>query len=294
MTIRKTQLDGLAISLLLGCCLFWALQQILVKATMAELAPAFQASLRFFGASVLVLLWCRFKGISLFARDGTLKAGLLAGVLFAGEFACLYIGLQQGAASRLTLFLYTSPFWVATLLPLFVPTERLRASQWIGLVCAFMALVFALSGNLSAGQSSWWPDLLGLAAGMMWGLTTVVIRASKLAQCGAEKLLFYQLAVSALCLPFLSLALGEPWVWRMSGMAIGSLFLQTVVGAFASYLVWMWMLGRYPAAKMSAFVFLTPVFTLVFAALWLGEPITAPLVASLCLVAVGIFLVNRR
>ena len=37
----------------------------------------------------------------------------------------------------------------------------------------------------------------------------------------------------------------------------------------------MWMLARYPATKMSSFVFLTPVFALLFGAGWLGEPITA-------------------
>ena len=54
------------------------------------------------------------------------------------------------------------------------------------------------------------------------------------------------------------------------------------------------MLTRYPAAKMSAFVFLTPVFALVFAALWLGEPVTFHLVLSIALVCIGIILVNRR
>jgi len=66
------------------------------------------------------------------------------------------------------------------------------------------------------------------------------------------------------------------------------------VGAFVSYLAWMWMLARYPATKMSSFVFLTPVFALLFGAAWLGEPITAGLVAALGLVAVGIVLVNRK
>jgi drug/metabolite transporter (DMT)-like permease len=70
--------------------------------------------------------------------------------------------------------------------------------------------------------------------------------------------------------------------------------VQVFVGAFASYLTWMWMLGRYPATKLSSFVFLTPVFALVFAAVWLGEPITAKLVAALALVGVGIVLVNRK
>ena len=66
------------------------------------------------------------------------------------------------------------------------------------------------------------------------------------------------------------------------------------IGAFASYLVWMWLLGRYPATKLSAFVFFTPVFALLFGAWWLGETITLGLVAALMGVAVGIVLVNRK
>ncbi len=97
-------------------------------------------------------------------------------------------------------------------------------------------------------------------------------------------------------LPLVSLTLGEVWPApaSLSGFAWGSLFLQTAVGAFASYLAWMWMLTRYPAAKMSAFVFLTPVFALVIAALWLGEPVTQSLVIAIALVGAGILLVNKR
>ncbi len=295
MTTRKTHLDTLSISLLLACCLFWGFQQVLVKATLAEVPPVFQASIRFAGATLLLWVWCAWRGVKLFSADGTLGAGLLAGGLFAVEFACLYVGLQYTSASRLTVFLYTSPFWVAVLLPLWVASEKLRSMQWAGLACAFAAVVFALREGFSAGAASTWSgDLLALAAGMFWGLTTVVIRASSLARVSAEKLLFYQVAVSTAALPFLSLALGEQWVWSFSPFAITSLLLQTVVGAFASYLAWMWMLGRYPATKISVFVFLTPLFALLFGALWLKEAVTPSLLAALVLVAVGIVLVNRK
>jgi drug/metabolite transporter (DMT)-like permease len=70
--------------------------------------------------------------------------------------------------------------------------------------------------------------------------------------------------------------------------------VQTVLGAFASYLAWMWMLGRYPATKISAFVFLTPVFAMLFGALWLHEPVTINLIAAVSMVALGIVLVNRK
>ena len=88
--------------------------------------------------------------------------------------------------------------------------------------------------------------------------------------------------------------MGESWQHTWSGFAISSMLIQTVVGAFISYLAWMWMLGRYPATKISAFVFLTPLFALLFGMLWLGEAVTLNLALSLALVAVGIVLVNRK
>lgn len=295
MSARKTHLDTLSISLLLACCLFWGFQQVLVKATLAEVAPAFQAAIRFAGATVLLWLWCAWRGVKLFSADGSLRAGLLAGALFAGEFACLYVGLQYTSASRLTVFLYTSPFWVAALLPIWVKSETLRPVQWVGLACAFAAVAFALrEGFSAAGAPTWVGDVMALVAGMLWGLTTVVIRASSLARVSPEKLLFYQVAVSTVTLPLLSLALGERWSWSFSPFALTSLVLQTVVGAFASYLAWMWMLGRYPATKISVFVFLTPLFALLFGALWLHEAATPSLLAALVLVALGIVLVNRK
>lgn len=296
MTPRKDHLDGLAVTLLLGCCLLWGFQQALAKATLAEVPPVFQVSIRLGGAAILLLLWCRWRGVALFTRDGSWRTGVLAGALFAGEFACMYIGLQHTTASRLTLFLYTSPFWVAVLVPLFVHTERLSSMQWLGLILAFAGVSLALREGLQASAPAlqWQGDLLALAGGMCWGLTTVVIRSSKLVRVSPEKLLMYQLGVGAVTLPILSALLGEPWHWQFSAFATTSLLVQTVLGAFGSYLVWMWMLGRYPATKLSVFVFLTPVFAMASGALWLGEPLTVALLGALALVAGGIVLVNRR
>ena len=292
MNSRKDHLDGLAVGILLACCMFWGLQQVLVKSIMNEVAPLFQASLRCIGACVLLLIWCRVRGIRLFERDGTLWAGLLAGALFAAEFACIYLGLRYTSASRLTVFLYTSPFWVAALVPLFVKSERLRALQWLGMACAFVAVAFAMREGLGASHSAV-GDLLGLAAGALWGLTTVSIRANNLTRISPEKLLFYQIATTALAVPWISWALGESWNFNWSTLAWGSMLAQTVIGAFASYLAWMWMLGRYPATRISVFVFLTPLFALLFGTWLLGEAVTATLLMALGLVAVGIVLVNR-
>ncbi|MCK9515925.1 MAG: DMT family transporter [Ottowia sp.] len=293
---HKTELDVRAASILLACCLFWGIQQVLIKATLPELPPIFQSAVRFSGATLLLWLWCRWRGVRLFQRDGSLWAGLLVGLLFAGEFAAMYLGLQRTTASRLTIFLYTSPFWVALVLPLFVPTERFRPLQWVGLVCAFAAVTFAFrDGLFNPGEGvSWQGDLLGLGAGMLWGLTTVAIRSTSIARLTAEKALFYQVGLSAAVLPLLSLGLGETWNWNWSWFAVVSVFLQTAVGAFATYLAWMWLLVHYSATKVAVFVFLTPVFALAGGMFFLHEPVTPGLLLALALVAVGIMLVNYR
>ena len=296
MRERKQHLDTLAVSLLLACCLFWGFQQILIKTTVGEVPPLWQAAIRFIAATALLFAWCAWRGVRLFERDGTLRAGLLAGALFAAEFTCIYLGLRDTAASRLTVFLYTSPFVVALLLPRLVPSEKLRPVQWVGLAIAFAAVAFAFSEGFT-GESTTRQlrgDALALLAGTLWGLTTLVIRGSKLAGASAEKTLFYQVAVTAAVAPFLSLALGETWSLHYSTYAWVSLGLQTVIGAFASYLAWMWMLRHYPATQLSSFTFLAPLFALVLGVVLLGEKLTVQLVVALAAVAVGIVLVNRK
>ncbi|NMM75829.1 EamA family transporter [Acidovorax sp. SRB_14] len=297
---RKSHLDALAIALLLGCCLFWGFQQVLVKVTVAEVAPVFQAFVRFAIATAAVAAWCLWRGVRLGHRGdpaGSAAAGLLAGALFAAEFACIYVGLHYTTASRLTVFLYCAPFWVALLLPRFVPGERLHGGQWLGLAAAFAGVGLALGDGLLGGQRpalAWLGDALGLLGGLLWALTTAVIRATPLGRTAPEKQLLYQVAVSAAALPLLSLALGERWSLDLSAFAWASLLLQALVGAFVSYLAWMWMLAHYPATRISVFVFLTPVCALLFGAGWLGEPATPGLLVALALVASGIVLVNRR
>ena len=295
MTDRLDHLDTRAVALLVACCAFWGLQQILIKTTVTEVPPLWQAAIRMSGAVVLLWLWCRARGVPLFQRDGTLPGGLLAGLLFAGEFVCIYLGLQLTTASRLTVFLYTSPFVVALLLPRFVAAERLRGVQWLGLAIAFAGVVLAFGESLGAGSAPQLRgDALALAAGVLWGLTTLAIRSTRLATASAEKTLFYQIGVTALVAPLVSRLLGERWSFAYSNYAWFSLALQTAIGAFASYLAWMWLLRHYPATRISSFTFLSPLFALVLGVALLGEPLTLQLVLALAGVALGIVLVNRR
>ena len=292
---RHERLDRVAITLLILCCAFWGLQQILIKSTLPEIPAMWQAAMRFWIATSLLWIWCAWRGIPLFKRDQTLGAGLLAGGLFASEFIGIYAGLSYTNASRLTVFLYSSVFVVAILLPRFLPAERLNGKQWLGLVVAFCAVAIAFSeGLLSADTGHWRGDLLAIAAAVFWGLTTLVLRVTRLAQASAEKALFYQIGMAATVTTVASLITQEPWTLQYSNYAWWSLGLQSVVGAFISYLTWMWMLRHYPATRMASFTFLTPVFALIFGVGFLDEHLSWQLLVAIAGVAAGIWLVNQK
>lgn len=295
MTERRTHLDALAMGLMVLFCAIWGFNQVAAKVTNASISPLLQAGLRSAGSVALLWIWCVARGIPLFARDGSLKAGILAGLLFAGEFGVIFYGLQFTTASRGVLFLYTSPFIVAAGLHWLVPAEKLRLPQILGLACAFVGVFAAFAeGARSHGDRNWIGDLLLLLAAALWGATTVVVRASALTRVSAGKTLFYQLAVSAVTLPIASWIVGEPGFTNPTALGIGLLVWQIVVVAFASYLGWFWLITRYPATRLAAFSFLSPLFGMIFGAMLLGERVTPLLIVALALVGAGLWLVNRR
>lgn len=299
--------DSTAILLMIALCAVWGFQQVAIKGANASFPPMLQAGIRSTIATVLVWIWTRSRGIALFRSDNTLASGLLAGVLFGGEFVCIFLGLTLTSATRMVVFLYTAPCFMALGLHWFVAGEKLKRVQWAGIALAFggIALAFAdgflhaatssASGTASGSASTWQGtagDALGVLGGVFWAATTVVIRASPLARASASKTLFYQLGVSAIVLLALAFALGQTHVSTITLTAVASLAYQAIVVAFLSYLTWFWLLTRYMASRLSVFSFLTPIFGVAFGVLLLGESLTTRFMVASALVVTGIALVN--
>lgn len=296
--LRRTRLDAVAIVSLLCCCVLWGLNQVAAKLALAEIPPLTQAAARSLGAALLVFVWARWRGIALGKHDGTLAGGLVAGGLFAGEFACIFLGLQFTSASRMVVFIYMSPFVVAIGMPFVARGERLSPMQWLGLIVAFAGVAWAFAEGFTPDAATpprqWLGDTLGMAAALLWGGTTLVIRGTALASAPAEKTLLYQLLVSGVMLALGAVFTAEAWPAHVGALSLSSLAFQTVVVSFASYLLWFWLVRHYPATRLAAFTLLTPVAGLAAGIGLLGEPLTARLVLAVVAVAFGIALVNRR
>jgi drug/metabolite transporter (DMT)-like permease len=286
-------LSTVAAALMLMVCVSWGFNQIAVKLALPDIPPMLQAAIRSAGALPVLLLIARLRGVKMFERDGTLGAGLFAGLLFGLEFVMVYRGLLLTSASRAVVFLYTAPFFVALGSYQFLG-ERLRASQWAGLGLSFAGVALAIGvpqadvdANVLLG------DLLVIVGGALWAATTLLVKGTSLLQVPPEKALGYQVAVS---IPILALAAwisGEALTRVPSPLVLLLMAYQAVWVVGLTFLIWFGLVKTYSASKLSAFTFITPLFGVVASYFIMHDPLTLAFGAAAVLVIAGLYLVNR-
>ncbi|QPC93200.1 EamA family transporter [Mesorhizobium sp. INR15] len=287
---RRDTIDMAAAAIMVGLTFSWGLNYVAAKISYAGYDPVFLSIARSVIGGLCVVLWCRWRGIALFRRDGTLLAGIAVGVLFGIEFLCLYVGLEHTTVARNTLLVNTMPFWMLVG-GHFLLGEQITLRKLLGLLLAFAGLASVFSDKLSGGDMLF-GDLLSLGSGFFWAVTNILIKRSKLVEASAEKLLLYQLAgaavVGMLVLPLAGPAIRDPAVLP----TLALLFQAVYIVAF-TYVLWFWLLRRYPASGLSSFTFLSPVFGVLCGALFLNEPLTIRIFLALGLIAAGLIIVNR-
>jgi len=276
-------------------CVIWASQQVALKATAADFSPMLQTSLRCGFGALLVSLFVLVRRRGGFTHnEPTLWPGALAGFLFASEFMLAAIAIELTNVAHLIVLLYTAPIFAAIGLAIYLPNERLHRLQWLGIFLAFGGIVIAFWEPTDQGLSDVLiGDLLALAAGAIWGSTTVVVRTSSLTRAPAALTLIYQL-VACFLLLFAVAWFTDDLRFNPTPLVLTSFTFQVVVVSFFSYLVWFWMLKTYLASRLGVFSFMTPVLGVVLSVLLLDDNFGPRFLIGTLLVVVGITFVSAH
>ncbi len=286
-------LDAASMVLVVLIFLTWGFNQPAIKLAIHDVPPLTQCAIRSSLATLILLGLMRWRGLPIVARDGTLAAGLIAGLLFGVEFLLIYRGLLYTTASRAVLFIYLAPFFVVIGARWLFPGDRFGPKQWLGLLMAFIGMVVAFGVPAPATEPrQLLGDLMMAIAALAWAATTLIIKSSALARVSPEKTLLYQLVV---CVPIVALGalvFGERITAMPSVVALGSLAYQTIVVG-TTFSLWFALIVKFSASRLSAFTFLTPLFGVAAGHLVLGEPLTPAFALAVLLVAAGLVLVNR-
>ncbi len=286
----------LSAGLILGLlCFLWGAQSVSIKFSNQGVPPLMAAALRSLVAGALVWAYARMKGRAVGFPPGHTRHALMIGLLFGLEFLFIYWSLVFTPVSRALIFLYTHPFWVALGAHFILKGDRLTPAKLFGLVLAFGGLVAVFQARSPKLLPNYWVgDLMALSAAILWAATTLYIkRIAEMVRMDHYQTLFAQLIYSIPVLALGSILFEMPADLDLTAVVLASLFYQSVIVAFASYLVWFWLIHRHAVSRLAAFTFMAPLFGVILGGLVLDEPVTVLVWIGLACVAGGVYVVNR-
>lgn len=201
----------------------------------------------------------------------------------------LFLALETISASAASILLFTAPIWVA-LLARVALGERLRPVQAAGLGVGVAGVALAI------GKAEGFGALAGdlLALGSAFALAGAAIVAKRLPEpVPASTLTFWQMLVGSLVLFAIAAAAGQGWPGGLTPAEWGWFVWLAIPASSGSFGLWFLALQWGGAVRTSAFLFLAPLFTVLIAAVILGERLGPLQLAGGVLVGVALWLVNR-
>jgi drug/metabolite transporter (DMT)-like permease len=273
--------------------LIWAFNFSVVKIALKEFTPGSFNGPRLTIASLLLLLFLRLKEGSVAPPRGDFLRLLVLGVVGNTFYQFLFInGIHRTSASTTSLILTMTPILIALLSALFI-RERIHWVGWLGILTSFFGLYFVVfenSAGISLGEKVLSGNLMILVGNLFWAIYTVFSKPL-LERMSALRLATLTLSFGTLF--YLPLTIREiaalDW-GSLSARSWGALAFSAVFAIAISYVIWYSSVKRVGNTKTGIFGNITPVFTVFFAQLFLGESIGLTKVIGAIVIILGFYL----
>ncbi|MDP6469045.1 MAG: DMT family transporter [Pirellulaceae bacterium] len=289
-----------AVMLALFISILWAGNPVAVRYSVDTLPPIFVAALRFSLATILMFFWCRAEGSRLRLTSGQTLPCLLAGFGMFVQIATFNVGVTMSSSSHATMLINTFVFWVLIIEHILVRSSRWQLRKFVGVVLAAIGVVLVVtrsSGSTLDAATHDLPtlrgDLILLSSAMILSVKVLFVK-SALRTIEPGKLVFWQnLASVAMFFAWSSLTetvdLSKVTMPTLVAIIYQGIFVGGICFAIQAVL-----LRRHAASQIAVFSFATPLFGVLLAVIFRGDPLTPWLFVATACVAMGILLVNLR
>jgi drug/metabolite transporter (DMT)-like permease len=256
--------------------------------------PFTGAAIRFAIASALLLLAHPIFRIPFETGPAARRIWVTNGILlFCLSYGAVYWSEQWLPSGLAAILFAIFPLLVAGLARFILPGERLTPRAWSGIVLGFLGVAaihaedLAALGGEQVRTAAFWILLSPLSS----ALANVLSK-----RWGAG---LHPLTLTAIPMAIGTVGLGAVAMWlerdaavRYDTTSIACLVYLALIGSVVTFGVYFWLLARLPATKLSLIAYGTPVVAVLIGTLWLGERLTAQIVAGASLVLVGVALAS--
>ncbi|MDB5056030.1 MAG: Permease of the drug/metabolite transporter DMTsuperfamily [Bacilli bacterium] len=201
------------------------------------------------------------------------------------------VGLLYMPSGLFSVIVYLQPVLVGIFAWLWLG-ETMNALKIIGLIIGFLGVAAVSAGGLS-GHIAIIGIVIALVTSLTWSIGTVYVKKVS-HRVDSIWLVAFQCMIGGIVLTALGSST-EQWsdiTWNVHYL-IGLIF-GIIFGISASWVVYFTLVNSGDASKVTSYTFLVPLISVLCGTLFLHEPFSVYLLIGLFLIAVSIYLVNRK
>ena len=295
MAAIKTSMGSAEWALLLTLSVLWGGSFFFAEVALEALPPISVVFARVAIGVLALLALVRAAGLRLPRELGLWRAFFIMGALNNLIPFTLIVWGQTAITGGLAAILNaTTPLFTVLLAHLLTRDERLTPAKLAGVVIGFLGVAVMIG-----------PEALGgLGVGVLAQLA-VLVAALSYAFAGIYGRRFRdtpplvtaagQVTASSLLLCPLALAVDQPWALSMPGpTALAALLGLGLLSTAAAYVIYFRILASAGATNLLLVTFLIPVSAILLGVLVLSEQVTAPQLAGMGMIALGLAAIDGR
>jgi drug/metabolite transporter (DMT)-like permease len=259
--------------------------------------PALFGGVRVCLAGLVLLLYLRCRGESLYLPRGELRATLLGGLLlFVGGNGLITAAMEYVPSNVAAVLAASTPLWMAVMETFWPGVERLTGRGWLGLVIGMAGVLMILGPQLEAPQTLFQDPglLLVLGSTLCWALGSLVLRHREKAGPHLTVAAF-QMVLGGGGLALVGFAIGEAQQLSAAKLtlgALGSFVYLLIVGSLVGFVAFNYLIGHVSAARVGTYAYVNPVVAILVGCSVGREELTSAVVAGMVVILVGVALVR--
>lgn len=262
-----------------------------------HMPPFLMGGWRFLAAGLLMLISATIlKGYRQVVP--TYKQSIVGGIILTGIIGCLQttgtmgflnLALQSVSSSMSSIILFTNPLWLS-LLAHFLLKDKLNKRKIISLIIGISGVIFCLGLSTMQGGIGLIYAFLG---SLCWSICTIIIKRF-IFDKSSWVLTGWQLFWGAIFMLLTAYIRHEEynigslqlwgWVWFIW------LIIPASIGSFG---LWFSALRQGGATLTSGFLFLAPLFSVIFSVLALHDGLSTHLILGGGLIVLSLYLLNK-
>lgn len=282
-----------ASALTIFICILFGANPVAIKLSLTGLGAFTAAGIRFAIAGVVILAWAWITKTPLKLTSKQVKQTLTLAAIFVTQLSFFYHGLGKTTASHGVLIANILPFFVLVLAHFFIPGDSITLKKGLGVTLGFVGVFLLFFDAPDIAYDLKIGDGMVLVAVVFWSISAVRVKQIIAGYNSLQITLFPMM----FAVPFFFIA-GFFWdvqmIEKVNTTIINAILYQSFVTASFGFLAWNRLLQKFGVTTLHSFVFIMPLTGVLVGVLFLNEPITPYLLASIAFIVTGVVIVNLK